>query len=71
MGEQGGLADGREAVLFLDLSGVHCWASLGSVFTLFLFLHKATHPGPPSGLRITRKSKKSDSDFAFTELIAK
>ena len=71
MGEQGGLAEGWEVVLFLDPSGFHCWASLGSVFTLFLFLHKATHPGPPSGLMITWKSENSDADFAFTELVAR
>ena len=71
MGEQGGLAEGREVLLFLDPSGVPCWASLGLVFPLFLLLHKATHPGPPSGLRIQRKSEKSDADFAFTELVAK
>ena len=71
MGEQGGVAEGREVALFLDSSGVHCWASLRSVFTLFLFLHKTTHPGPPSGLRITQKSVKSESDFAYTKLIAK
>ena len=47
---------------FLGLSGFSFHAIL---------LQKTTRPGLPSGLRITRKSEKSDSDFAYTKLIAK